>query len=600
MDKDLEKIYDDGVKEYRDKNYDKALEYFEELVQLDDTRPDPYANIAVIKKIQKDYKGAFEYLNKAIKIDPKNAHFHGNMGNLLREVKDYENSIKAYSNAIRLNPKDPMNYNNLGIAYENMGDNDRAIMAYKEAVRADGDFAKAVNNIGVVLYKQKKYQEAADIFEIALKTDPNYKEVHSNRGACLNKLKEYDEAEKELKLAIEHNPKAGGAYTNLGNVYYKQHKYKEAIKMHEKSISLEPKGSNAHSNLANAYKQLGYTDKAIKSYKKAIELDPGFENAHFDLATTYLIKQDFENGWKEYEWRFRKDEMKGHIYKYRDIFTSPLFTGAEDIKDKTLLIHSEQGFGDSIQFVRFISEVKKRFEAKIILSARDELVKLFEPLEYIDEVISRDTTEIKDLPAYDYQVSMLSLAHLLGMKKTKDIPLKEPYLSVPKDGNINLEKEDGKIHIGINWSASVTGESYEGKVFDIKYFEPLLKHEKIKVYSLQVGPEAEDIKKAGFEDDIIDMTDKLTDFAQTAYFMNQLDLVISSDTSVAHLAGAIDKKVWIPLQKMPDWRWLKKGEKSIWYKSAKLFRQKTAREWDSVFQSLLAKIEREYKIKLKK
>lgn len=597
---DTKALYTQGVKAYENKDLNRALEIFEEIIKIDEANADSYANIAVIKKLQKDYKKAFEYLNSAIKLNPKNANFHGNMGNLLREVNDHKNALKAYMNAIKLNPNDPMNYNNLGIVYENLHDLDRAIMAYKEAVRVDGGFAKAVNNIGVVLYKQKKYKEAADIFEIALKTDPNYHEVHSNRGACLNKLKKYDEAQRELELAIEHNPNGGGAYTNLGNVYYKQHKYKEAIKMHEKSLSIEPNGSNAHSNLANAFKQLGYTDKAIASYKKAIELEPNFENAHFDIATSYLSKQDFENGWKEYEWRFRKDEMKGHIYKYRDIFISPLFTGNEEIEDKTLLIHSEQGFGDSIQFVRFISEVKKRFKPRIILSARDELVKLFEPLEYIDEVISRDSTKIEDLPVYDYQVSMLSLPFVLGMKKTKDIPLNEPYLFAPKEGNINLEKEDGKIHIGINWSASVTGESYEGKVFDIKYFEPLLRHDKIKVYSLQVGPEAQDIKEAGFENDIIDMTEHLTDFAQTAYFMTQLDLIISSDTSVAHLAGALDKKVWIPLQKIPDWRWLKKGEKSIWYKSAKLFRQKTAREWDSVFQSLLAKIEREYKIKLKK
>jgi len=591
------KLYFEGVKEYQNNNLNKAIEIFEELIKMEPNFSDPYANIAVIKKIQKDYKSSFDYLNKALKLDPKNAQYHGNMGNLFREVKNYKQALNAYINAVKLNPKDAMNYNNIGITYEKMNDNNKAIQAYKQAVKVDGTFAKAVNNIGVILYKQKKYQEAADIFEIALKTDPKYYEVHSNRGACLNKLKLYDEAIEELNKAIKHNPKHGGAYTNIGNVYYKIHDYKKAIKMHEKSISLEPDGANAHSNLANAYKQLGYTDKAIKSYKKAIELEPTFENAHFDLATTYLIKEDFENGWKEYEWRYQKDEMKSHIIKYKDIFTSPAFTTKVDAKDKVVLVHSEQGFGDSIQFVRFISVLKEKYSCKVILSAREELVSLFSELTYIDEVVSRDNDAT---PSFDFQVSMLSLPYVLGMKSTKDIPLEEPYLFAPKDSDIKIEKEKGILNIGINWSASVTGESYEGKVFDLKYFEPLIKHKKINVYSLQVGPEGSDIQKCGFENDIIDITNKLTDFSQTAALIDQLDLVISSDTSVAHLAGAMNKKVWIPLQKMPDWRWLKKGETSIWYKSAKLFRQKTARQWDGVFQSILAKMNKEYKLKLKK
>ena len=598
MIKDInQKEYLKGINLYNNKQFSEAIEVFESIISKNPSFADPYANIAVIKKIQKDYKSSFEYLNKALKLEPKNSQFHGNMGNLFRDVKNYKNAIQAYSNAIKLNPKDAMNYNNLGITYEKIGQDNLAIQAYKEAVRYDDKFAKAVNNIGVILYKQKKYQEAADIFEIALKTDPKYYEVHSNRGACLNKLKKYEDAITELNLAIKHNPKNGGAYTNLGNVYYKQHEYKKAIKMHEKSIALDPKGSNAHSNLANAYKQLGYIDKAIASYKKAIEIEPSFENAHFDLATTYLIKEDFTNGWKEYEWRYQKDEMKSHIVKYKDIFTAPRFTGNEDIKDKVLLIHSEQGFGDSIQFVRFISILKKKFDCKVILSAREELVTLFKDLKYIDEVVSRDNDTT---PKFDFQIAMLSLPYILNMKTSKDIPHDEPYLFAPKTSPIVIPKEKGVINIGINWSASVTGESYEGKVFDLKYFEPLLKNKKLNIYSLQVGPESSDIQKCGFENDIIDITDKLTDFSQTAALIDQLDLIISSDTSVAHLAGAMNKKVWIPLQKMPDWRWLRKGETSIWYKSAKLFRQKTARQWEGVFQSILAKMDKEYKLKLKK
>jgi tetratricopeptide (TPR) repeat protein len=594
--KEIEKLYTEAITEYRKAKYNEAEVLFGNIIKKDEKHSDAYANIAVIAKMKKDYKKAFVYLDKAIQISPKNANYHCNMGNLFRDTNNIKKSIIAYQNAIKLNPRDPNNYNNLGIAFEKAGDNNNAIAAYKHAVKVDEKYSKAINNIGVILYKQKKYEEAEGIFEIALKADPNYREVHSNRGACLNKLKRYDEAIAELDKAIEYNPKNGGAYTNLGNVYYKLDDFKKAIKLHQKSIDLEPNGSNAHSNLANAHKQLGYTDKAITSYKKALELDPNFVNAHFDLATTYLIKQDYENGWKEYEWRFKKEEMTGHLVKYKEIFKKPLFTGEEDIKGKTLLIHSEQGFGDSIQFVRFALILKEKYSCKVILSSRKELVTLFKDLDGLEKVVSR---EEDDLPEFDYQVSLLSLPLVLQMRKTKDIPLKTPYLYAPKKSDIKIQKEKAKIDIGICWSASVTGESYEGKVFDLEYLRPLIQSKKVNVYSLQVGPEKEDIKNLGLENDIIDITEKLTDFSQTAALIEQLDFVISSDTSVAHLAGAMNKKVYIPLQKMPDWRWLKKGENSIWYSNAKLYRQKTAKVWDSVFQSLIAKLSKEYKLKIK-
>ena len=592
----INQIYKDAIEQYKSKNYDKAIELFNEVLKQDDKNIDAYANIAVMYKNKKDYKHSFEYLNKAIKLNPRNENLHSNMGNLLKEIKNYKGALGAYSNAVKLNPKNPNNYNNLGILYEKMNDSNKAISAYKQAVKVDGNFSKAINNIGVILYKQKKYQEAVDVFSIALKVDKDYHEIHSNKGACLNKLKKYDEAIEELNLAIKYMPKHGGAYTNLGNVYYKQDKYKDAIKNHEKSIELEPNGANAHSNLANAFKQLGYTQKAITSYKKAIELDANFTNAKFDLATTYLMNEDFLDGFKQYENRFLKDEMKSHIVKYKDIYTSPMFDGTQDIKDKTLLVHSEQGYGDSIQFIRYACILKEKYSCKVIISTRKELVELFENLDGIDEVVYREDKT----PAFDYQVALLSLPYVFKMKTSKDIPLDEPYLKYNKEyKELKIQKKKGIINIGINWSASITGESYDGKVFDLKYLEPLMKHNKINVYTLQIGEEAKDIKENGYEKDIIDLTQHIKSFDHTAYLISQLDLVISSDTSVAHLAGALNKEVWIPLQKMPDWRWGKKGEKSIWYKSAKLFRQKTVRQWDSVFQSIYAKMSKQFKIRIK-
>lgn len=588
------KFFEEAVDFYKKKDFDKAKEKYEEILKINPKASDVYGNLGVIYKIKGDIENAIKFYVEAIKINPKNSLVYNNLGNAFKEIKNYKMAIRAYSDAIKTNPKDFNAFNNLGIVYESIGDNNRAIEAYKQAVRVNPTHAKSINNIGVVLYKQKRYKESAQIFEIALQTDPNYTEVYSNKGAAYNKAKDYEKAIESLEIAIKKMPNHGGAYTNLGNVYNKLHDYKTAAKMHEKSIELEPNGSNAYSNLGTSYKYLGFSAKAINSYKKAIELDPNFVNAHFDLATMYLANEDFSNGCKEYEWRFKKEEMIPHIIKHKDIFSKPMFTGKEDIKGKTLLLHSEQGYGDSIQFIRFLPQIKEKFECKIAVKCREGLKELFQTMEEIDVIVDRS----EDTPEFDYQLSIMSMPFILGMKSINDLPKQMPYLKSVADKSLEIKKEKGKINIGICWSASITGESYEGKVFDLKFFEPLMNNPKINLYSLQVGDGSEDIKKLGYENKIIDLTDKLTDFSKTAYLIDNLDLVISSDTAVAHLCGALNKQVWIPLQKIPDWRWTNKGETTKWYPSAKLFRQKTARVWEGVFQSINAKLSKQYKIKI--
>jgi tetratricopeptide (TPR) repeat protein len=557
------------------------------MIQLESLK-----NKAVQCHKNKQYQEAINYYQEIIKVDIKDITTYHNFGNLLKKLNLNKEALQVYSMGLKQNPKDYNLHNNMGMVFENLGDNNKAIVAYKNAVRINPNFAKAVNNIGVVLYKQKKYDQSADIFQIALNVDPNYVEVYSNMGAALNKAKRYDESIKALETAIQKMPNHSGAYTNLGNVYNKLYEYKKAAKYHEKSIELDPIGYNAYSNVGTSYKNLGFTTKAIESYQKAIELKPDFENAHFDLSTVYLSQGDFINGLLEYEWRFKKDEMKSHIIKHNHIFTHAMMKKEQNIEGQTLLVHSEQGFGDSIMYARFLPELKK-FGCKLVVECRDELKTLFETISCIDIVVGRD--ELKT-PQFDLHLPIMSLPYILDVKEFDDFQ-NTPYFEITKDDELELKND--KIKIGLCWSASATGESYDGKVFDLSHFEPLIKNKKIQIYSLQVGHGSEQIKENGYENDIIDLTNKLTDFSKTASLMKELDLVISSDTSVAHLAGAIGVKTYTLLQKYPDWRWLNKGDKSYLYPSMKLFRQKQNRNWKSVFQSLFDKMNKEYKLKLK-
>lgn len=580
---------------YKNKDLYNAKNKYIETLEYNQNSIEAHANVGVIYKALGDTNKAIYHYIEVIKINPKHVLTYNNLGNAFKEIKNYKMAEKAFKDCIKLDPSNFNAYNNLGIVYESAGHNSLAKIAYKEAVRINPKFSKAINNIGVLLYKEKNYVDSAKIFEITLDVDPQYHEVYSNKGAAYNKAKNYEKAIESLEKAIELMPNHSGAYTNLGNVYNKIFDYKKASKLHEKSIELDPKGSNAYSNLGTSYKYLGQNKKAIDSYKKAIEIDPNFENAHFDLATMYLAQEDFSKGWAEYEWRFKKEEMISHMLEHKDIYSQTMFVNDMDIEGKTLLLHSEQGFGDSIQFIRFLAPLKKKFKCKIAVKCRDELKELFKSIKEIDVLVGRS----EKTPDFDVHLPIMSMPYVLDMKSIKDLPKNKAYLSAKVNKEFNVKSEKGKINIGICWSASVTGESYEGKVFDLKFLDSIILSDKINVYSLQVGPENEDIKKLGYENNIIDLTDKLTDFSKTASLMKSLDLVISSDTSVAHLAGALNVPVWIPLQKTPDWRWGNKGEISLWYPSAKLFRQKSARIWDSVFQSMTAKLYKSFRIKIK-
>jgi len=587
-----------GIKLFEQKKYKEASQYLYYLSKKYPLNSMIKNTLAVTLKKLKKYEEAKHFFLEAISLEPTNPNIFANYSNLLKDMKEYELALHQISHAIKLKDDEPSFFNAKAVLFEESKKYDLAQIHYKIAVKIDPKFAKAINNIAVLKYKQKQYHEAVSYFHQALKADPEYHEVYSNIGATYNKLKQYTKAIEYLEKAIEKNPKNAGAYTNLGNVYNKLDKYKKALKLHQKSIELDPQGVNAYSNLANSYKSLGQFQNAITNYKKAIELDKNFTNAKFDLATTYLHTKEFKDGFYWYESRFQKEEMKSHIIKHKDIFLAPRLTNKTDVEGKKVLIHSEQGFGDSIQFSRFVEQVKERYKCEVILQCRDELKTLFEDsIKNVDIFYKRDS---EPTPEFDYQISMLSLPYLFKVESLDDIPYKKkPYLFANSHEDIQVNNNK-KIKIGICWGASVTGESFDGKVFDINYFSPLAKEEKIELYSLQVGEKVKDIKENGLQDDIVDMSEKLDSFAKTASLIEQLDLVISSDTSVAHLAGAMGKEVWVPLQKMPDWRWESKGKSSYWYPNANLFRQKSFRKWDSVFQSIYDKLNRKYKLKINK
>jgi len=444
------------------------------------------------------------------------------------------------------------------------------------------------NNAAIKAYNKAQYKDAEILFKKAITEDKNYAEAYSNLGALYAKFKLYDKAIELYKKAIALKPSYAGAYTNLGNALNKMKRHEEAVYFHKLAIALDSKAANHYSNCASAYKNLGRFKEARILYEQAIKLDPTHVNAHFDLATVLLQTKAYEQGWREYEWRFQKEEMRGHILKHKEIFSAPRYQG-EELAGESVLVHTEQGFGDTLMMARYLKLLKEK-GAYVILLLRDGLEELFETFSYVDEIIMRESDT---LTKFDYQLPFMSLAMLFD-PKLQNVQKVYPYIEVSKKYPLKTDK----IKIGIAWGASNTGDSYTDKVFDLRHFEKMAQAKELQLYSLQVGPDAYDLHKYSMQDDIIDLSKYIDNFYTTATMIKAMDLIITSDTSVAHLAGAMGKKVWILLQKVPDWRWGIHECVSEWYPSARLFRQYSLGDFNSVFAEVYKALEKEYNMKV--
>jgi len=514
-----------------------------------------------------------------------------NLMHIFRQEKVYENALAIGEKIISKTPNDPQIYNTMGTVYETTGNIEKAYEYYQKAVKVDPKFIKAYNNIGVLFYKKRRYEDAAAVLELALKHAPEDTQTLCNLGAVYNQSKAYEKARDVLQKAIAVDGNTVGAYVNLGNVYNKLGKHMDALACHIRALEFDSKSAANYANLAISYKHLERYEDAIEAFQKAIAIDPDFANAHFDLATTYLLLGEYVEGFKEYEWRFKKEEMLPLLHKHKYIFEKPKFAFDLPTEGKTLLLYSEQGFGDIIQFIRFAEPLKAIFpQLNLKVQCREPLKPLLQTLPFIDEVVSRD----EEAGAFDYQYAIMSLPFLFGISKEEIVP--DAYIP-EQESTISLDLHPVKYNIGLVWGGSVTGESYPDKIFSPEQFKPLFDHIDIDLFSLQVGEDAKSLKECGIdEEQIVDLSPQLTDFQKTASVIRQLDLVITSDTSVAHLAGAMGKDVWILLMKKADWRWGLESEDTPWYKNARLFRQTKQGVWDDVFDRVFKALEEKYYI----
>ncbi len=418
---------------------------------------------------------------------------------------------------------------------------------YERALAMEPNSAEVRSNLGVALKHvgrldeaKTHLQQAIAMYERALAMEPNSAEVRSNLGATLKHVGRLDEAKTHLQQAIALKPDFASAYNSLDVVLQEQLKLQEAM---------------------------GY-------YRHAIALNPDAVKSRFRLGMCLLLLQDFQQKFVEYEWRWR---MEPQTPEKR--LGKPLWDGSP-LAGKTILLHTEQGHGDAIQFVRYAPLVAQRGAGKVILETYPALRRLFTTVSLVQEVVVKG----ESLPAFDVQVPLMSLPRILGTT-IETIPARIPYLYAEEKDAVKciLLRREGEVKVGIVWAVNAKSPTASKRSCPVSLFLELSQIPGISLYSLQ--KEHTDILDGA---PIQDLKEHLHDFADTAAVISQLDLVISVDTSVAHLAGALGKPVWVLLPFSPDWRWFLDRSDSPWYPTMRLFRQTKLGDWPSVFAQVKA------------
>lgn len=508
-----------------------------------DARPDTpgiLSKLGAALAAQGKLDAARQALERAIKIDPVLAEAHSNLGGVLQIQGSLEAAVQSLRRALDLEPKLAAAHVNLGNILMRQGESEAAAEAYRKTLDIDPDFAQAHNGLGAVMLAQGQLDEAETAFRRALKLNPDHAETHNN----------------------------------LGNLLRAQGKFDAAVESFGHALARRPDMVEAHANLGNALKSRGDMEGAVASFRRALDIDPENAETHWNLAQVLLLQGRFREGWPEYDWRTKCSDFRSMIWNV----DGPKWDGG-DLQGKTILLYAEQGLGDTLQFVRYARGIAAK-GGEVVVKCPPALSRLVQTAPGVARVVSRIDRSVP----YDVQASLISLPHILGTEE-ETIPADVPYLHLPAGETPPLEQVEG-LKIGIGWSGNPEHKNDKNRSIDLGLFAPLLDTEGCTFYSLQVGERRRDIVLNGMEGGLIDLGGDLNDFADTAAVMDQMDLIISVDTSIAHLAGALARPVWTLLPFVPDWRWMLERGDTPWYPTMRLFRQQTPGDWPGVFSGV--------------
>ncbi len=454
---------------------------------------------------------------------------------------------------------------------------------YREILAQRPDHAESHHQLGLLAYQEGRHAAAIESLRRAIALRPDTWSFHTNLGAALAALERWDEAVAAYRRALDMAPERAETYNNIGIAYREQDKLDLALAALDQAIVLSPERAECHTNRGAVLERLGLHEAAAAAHRRAIQLIPSFAEAHFNLATSLLVRGQLAEGWREYEWRWECPGFQTRPTPH----PQPTWEG-DDPTGRTVLLRSEQGLGDTIQFARYAPFVSRR-GARVVLGCPPALHALLRSVPGVAEVV----TDGMKLPRVDVQIALMSLPRVFGTA-VETIPANVPYLAAPPEATerwrTKLTAGAPGLNVGLAWAGHPKNRNDRRRSISLLALAPLAAVPGVALHSLQGGEAARQLD--GSRLPIADHHSERSDFAGVAALVANLDLVISVDTVVAHLAGALGKPVWTLLPFSADWRWLTIRDDSPWYPSMRLFRQVSPGDWAGVIARVAAELAR--------
>jgi tetratricopeptide (TPR) repeat protein len=575
-----------GVLTYQTGRYDQAEASISYALALNPRAAAYHSNLGVVQEALGNKEAALASYERAIELQPDYAEAHSNVAAILFGQDKLEGAADHYRQAVVIRPNWPEAHTSLGNALLGLDRLDEAVAHYQTALRQKPNFPEACNGLGNALMGQGKYEEAVALYRQAVRISPDYPEAHNGLGNAFERQGKPDEAIESCRQALRLRPDFAEAHYHLGNARERQEEVDEAIRCYRQALQLKSNFPDAWNNLGWALARKNELNEGIRCIEEALRLKPGLAVAHWNRAVLWLLSGDFARGWPEYEWRWRRPDLAERP------FQQPRWDGAS-LMGRSILLYAEQGLGDTLQLIRYAPLVKQ-LGGKVIVECQPPLVRILAGAPGIDQLLAQGSR----LPPFDFQAPLFSLPGILHTT-LETVPATVPYLCADSALAAHWQRELEPLRgfkIGIAWQGMPTFRYDRQRSIPVAKFACLAQLPGVQLISLQKGPGAEQLQELAGRFSVLDLGSRLDEasgaFMDTAAVMNVLDLVICSDSAVAHLAGALGVPVWVALPLVPDWRWLLEREDSPWYPTMRLFRQTRDGNWEDVFGRMAMAIER--------
>jgi tetratricopeptide (TPR) repeat protein len=572
-----------GLASWQSGQHAAAAELLRKAIALDGSQAAFYGNLAAALRGLRQFDEAVENYQRAIRLQPYAAVVHVHLGSLYEELDAPDKAIASYETAVRVEPNRPEAYVRLARVHKQRGDLRAAESFFRQAIQRAPGVAELYFELANVLQIAGRLDDAVECYRKALELKPDYPEADCNLGNALRERGEWDEAVALLQRAVERRPDFAAPMSNLGAVLQDLGRLDEARTCFERALAIEPTRPEVLLNLGIISKDQGRVEEALGWYERALAAQPGYAQALCSRGTARLSLGQFAEGWADYEHRVQ-------CRQYNTLrLPQPRWDGSP-LGDRRLLVHGEQGFGDQMQFLRYLPLVRERV-GHVTLVVDEPLVPLFDQSGY-----GPVGPKLSPLPPFDVHVPLMGLPHVFGT--TLDtVPADIPYLSAEQ---ARVERWRGEVEkypglrVGIAWQGRPQYHGDRLRSVPLACFEPLSCVEGVRLISLQKVYGTEQLAEVAGRFEVIDLAASLDvggeAFLDIAAAMKSLDLVISCDTAIAHLAGALGVRVWVALVHAPDWRWMLGRDDSPWYPTMRLFRQSQPRQWSDVFARMAAEL----------